>query len=277
MKRPVEDLEIFSNVIRRRCLSMALSAGNAGCHVGGGFSSIEILAVLFGVVLNVAPKNPLDEDRDRFLASKAHCILPHFSALVEMGFVPESELMSFCQDGGLLAGHPWSPSIGLEFSGGSLGMGLSIGIGMALAARLDKKKYTTYVLLGDGESNEGAVWEGIMTAAHYKLDNLVAILDFNKLQFDGPVSSIMGLEPIESKFSAFGWEVRRVDGHDVHALLDSLRTHHEGKPLAIIADTIKARGIPGLENKAESHHAVMTKEMRDAVLRDMEDGKYGRV
>ena len=277
MTSDIEELEIFSNKIRKSCLDMALSAGKAGCHVGGGFSSIELFAVLFGAVLNVDPKNPCDENRDRFVASKAHCILPHFSALVLKGFVDREKLMSFHDDAGFLAGHPWRVESGLEFSGGSLGMGLSIGIGMALNARRKNLPYKTYVLLGDGESNEGAVWEAFMSAPHFKLDNLVAIVDYNNMQFDGPCSEIMGMEPLDERLRAFGWETVRVDGHSIAALLEAFSVKHDGKPLAIVADTVKARGIPGLENKAESHHAILTQEMHDAVVADMEGGRYGRV
>lgn len=273
----IEELEIFANKIRKSCLDMALSAGKSGCHVGGGFSSIELFAVLFGAVLKVYPKNPCDENRDRFIASKAHCILPHFSTLVLKGFVNREKLMSFHDDAGFLAGHPWRVESGLEFSGGSLGMGLSIGIGMALNARRKNLSYKTYVLLGDGESNEGAVWEAFMSAPHFKLDNIVAIVDYNNMQFDGPCSEIMGMEPLDERLRTFGWETVRVDGHNIAALLEAFCVKHDGKPLAIVADTVKARGIPGLENKAESHHATLTQEMYDAVVADMEGGRYGRV
>ena len=272
----IEELEVFANKIRRDCLDMALSAGKEGCHVGGGFSCIEIFAVLFGSVLRIDANNPLDGNRDRFIASKAHCILPHFSTLALKGFVDSGKLLSFHDDDGFFAGHPWRVENGLEFSGGSLGMGLSIGIGMALAAKRRGLSYNTYVLLGDGESNEGAVWEAFMSAAHFKLDNLVAIVDYNNMQFDGPCSEIMDMEPLDRRIESFGWETRRVNGHDIHALLDAFAAPRSGKPLAIIAETIKARGIPALENKAESHHAVLTQEMHDAVVADIEGGRYGR-
>lgn len=276
MKCDIEDLEVFSNKIRKSCLDMALSAGKEGCHVGGGFSSIELFAVLFGAILRIDARNPADENRDRFIASKAHCILPHFSALALKGLADPERLMSFHDDEGFFAGHPWRVENGLEFSGGSLGMGLSIGIGMALNARRKSLPYKTYVLLGDGESNEGSVWEAFMSASHFKLDNLVSIIDCNNLQFDGPCSEIMGMEPLDVRLKAFGWETRRVDGHNIMSLLDAFSAGHCGKPLAIVADTVKARGIPGLENKAESHHAVLTQEMYDAVIADIKEGRYGR-
>ena len=276
MKDRIDELEIFANKIRRGCLDMALSSGKEGCHVGGGFSCIEIFAVLFGTVLNVDATDPTYENRDRFIASKAHCILPHFTTLALKGFVDPGELLSFHEDDGFFAGHPWRVESGLEFSGGSLGMGLSLGIGMALAAKRREMTYKTYVLLGDGESDEGAVWEAFMSAAHFKLDNLVAIVDYNNMQFDGPCSEIMGMEPLDRRIQSFGWETRRVNGHDIAALLDAFETPHPGKPLAIVAETVKARGIPGLENKAESHHAALTQEMVNTVVADMEGGHYGR-
>ena len=272
----VDELEFFANKIRRRCLDLAMCAGKGGCHIGGGFSCIEIFAVLFGSVLRVDAKNPNAENRDRFIPSKAHCVLPLYSALTLKGFISWDEAKAFHDDGSLLMGRPWSKQHGLEFSGGSLGMGLSLGIGMALAAKRREMAYKTYVLLGDGESNEGAVWEAFMSAAHFKLDKLVAIIDYNNMQFDGPCSEIMGMEPLDKRIQSFGWETRRVNGHDIAALIDAFETSHSSKPLAIVAETVKARGIPGLENKAESHHATLTQEMVDAVIADMEGGRYGR-
>ena len=273
----IEELEIFANKIRKLSLDIAMCAGKGGCHIGGGFSCIEIFAVLYGKLLKIDVSNPTSQERDRFIASKAHCVLPLYSALVLNGLITCEEAKAFHEDASLLMGHPWSVRNGLEFSGGSLGMGLSIGIGMALNARRKNMPYKTYVLLGDGESNEGAVWEAFMSAPHFKLDNLVAIVDYNNMQFDGPCSEIMGMEPLDERLRTFGWETVRVDGHNIAALLEAFFAKHDGKPLAIVADTVKARGISGLENKAESHHATLTQEMYDAVVADMEGGRYGRV
>lgn len=272
----VEELELFANKIRRNCLELAMCAGKGGCHIGGGFSCIEIIATLYGKVLKLDLSDPISPNRDRFIGSKAHCVLPLYSALALKGFISWDDAKAFHNDGSLLMGRPWSQQHGLEFSGGSLGMGLSLGIGMALAAKRQKMTYKTYVLLGDGESNEGAVWEAFMSAAHFKLDNLVVVVDFNNMQFDGPCSEIMGMEPLDKRIQSFGWETCRVNGHDIVALTDAFETSHLEKPLAIIADTVKARGIPGLENKAESHHATLTQEMVDAVIADIEGGRYGR-
>lgn len=273
----LEELEIFSNKIRKTALNMALSSGKEGCHIGGGFSCIEIFAVLYGKILNVNVQDPLNENRDRFIPSKTHCILPHFASLMHRGFISPDVINSFHEDGGLLVGHPENPKIGLEFSGGSLGMGLSVGIGMALAAKRKKLSYKTYVLLGDGECNEGSVWEAFMAAAQFKLDNLIAIVDYNNMQFDGNNDTIMSISPIEKKLEAFGWQVVSCDGHNINEICDAFATMHYEKPLAIVAHTIKARGIPSLENKAESHHASLTEEDYNFIMKAMEDGLYGRV
>ena len=168
--------------------------------------------------------------------------------------------MSFHEDGGLLAGHPWNLKIGLEFAGGSLGMGISVGVGKALYAKHKGLKYNTYVLVGDGEANEGSVWEAFMSATQYKLDNLTVIIDYNNMQFDGPNDAIMALAPLADKMRAFGFKTVEVNGHSVPELLEAFQAPHVGKPLAIVAHTIKAHGIPSLENKAESHHATLSEE-----------------
>ncbi len=276
MRRSKEELEKFANDIRRMALDMAQASGRAGCHIGGSFSALEILAVMYDSVLDIQAIANASPDRDRFIASKAHCILSHFSALVLQGLVPQDQILSFHENAGLLAGHPQKINMGLEFSGGSLGMGLSLGIGMAIAGKKDGRTYNTYVLLGDGEINEGSVWEGFMSAPHFGLDNLTAIIDFNKMQFDGPSDSIMNLEPLDKKLESFGWLTKRVNGHSVEELQEALMCEHKGMPLAIVADTVKARGIPSLENKAESHHASLPQEDYDFVMNAIKEGKYGR-
>lgn len=250
----------FIENMRVNAIEMAHNAGKAGCHIGGSFSCMEILGVLYSHVLHYDVNNPSWEERDRFIPSKTHCILAHFTALAEAGFVPKDQLMSFHEDGGLLAGHPWNLNIGLEFAGGSLGMGISVGVGKALYAKRKGFKYHTYVLLGDGESNEGSVWEAFMSASQYKLDNLTVIVDYNNMQFDGPNDSIMAIAPLADKMRAFGFETIEVNGHSVSELMEAFKVSHEGKPLAIVAHTIKAHGVPSLENKAESHHASLSEE-----------------
>lgn len=267
----------FAKNIRRMALDMALDAGKNGAHVGGSFSAIEIFSVLYGGVLKYDISNPVWNERDRFIPSKTHCILANFPALVEAGFLSEDQLMSFHKDGGLLAGHPWRIDIGLEFAGGSLGMGLSVGIGMALRAKRKKLNYRTYVLLGDGECNEGAVWEALMSACKFKLDNLIAIVDYNNMQFDGMNDQIMSIAPLAEKILAFGWKVVEVNGHSIEELYNAFNIEHDGQPLAIVAHTIKACGIPSIENKAESHHSSITREDYEYVLNRIEEGEYDRV
>lgn len=261
--------EELANTIYKKALKMALEAGQQGSHVGGSFSCIEIFAVLYGEIMNYDPTNPLWDGRDRFIASKAHCILSHFATLSTVGYFPDSELGSFHENGGMLCGHPYNPKIGLEFSGGSLGMGISVGIGMALAAKRDKKEHEVYVLLGDGECNEGSVWEGFMSASQYKLDNLTVIIDYNNMQFDSTNDKIMSLRPLDKKLDAFGFTVYEVDGHDIEALKKAFLLDHYAKPKAIIAHTIKAKGIKRLENVAESHQTVLTQQdYTEAIVRE---------
>ncbi len=263
-------LEKFAGYLRRKSAEMALHAGNDGCHIGGSFSCLEIFAVLYGEVLKFDVENPTWENRDRFIPSKTHCILSNFSALARVGFLNESELFSFHEDGGLLAGHPWNVEIGLEYSGGSLGMGLSVGIGMALSARMKGLSYKTYVLLGDGECNEGSVWEAMMSAAHYRLDNLIAIIDYNNMQFDGIGDDIMSLKQLKAKTDAFGWKTVEVPGHDLEAISLAFKTAHNNQPLMIIAHTVKAHGVPELENLAESHHAVMKEDTYQTIINSID-------
>ena len=185
--------------------------------------------------------------------------------------------MSFHEDGGELAGYPWNPQMGIDFSGGSLGMGLSVGIGMAMAGKRKKLDYKTYVLLGDGECNEGANWEGFMSAAKFQLDNLIVIIDNNHMQFDGREEEIMPMGSFKEKLEAFGFVAVDVNGHSIEDLYQAFLTQHEGKPLAIVASTIKGYGLPSIENKAESHHIMLSEEDYEYMMKDIEEGRYDRV
>lgn len=256
--------------IRKKALKMALHAGKAGSHVGGSFSCLEILAVLYGVVMNYDLNNKGWEERDRFIASKAHCILTHYATLAEFGFIDEEALDSFHENDGLLAGHPMGTDIGMEFSGGSLGMGISLGIGMAVAAVCRKQKQRIYVLLGDGECNEGEVWEAFMSASQFHLSNLTVIIDYNNMQFDGANEDVMSVMPLEDKLKAFGWTAVSCDGHNIEDLQKAFSTEHNGKPLAIIAHTIKANGIEKYENTPESHHCAISENDYAEALKWME-------
>lgn len=267
----------YNKFMRMTALEMAKRAGQSGTHIGGGFSAMEIIAVLYGAIMKYDKNNPVWDNRDRFITSKRHCYLASYSALYKAGFITKEQLFTYHDNGGLLAGYPWNPELGLDFSGGSLGMGLSVGIGMALTAKRYQKDYNTFVLLGDGECNEGMVWEAFMAASKFNLDHLIAIIDYNHMQFDGENDKIMSVAPLFDKLKAFGWEVVEVNGHSIEELYAAFSTYHRDKPLAVIADTIKAYGLPGLENKAESHHAILKDEDCQYMIKMIEEGKYDRV
>lgn len=256
--------------MRLNGLEMAFSTGNKGAHLGGGFSCMEILAVLYGAVLSLDPKNPTDPNRDRFLPSKNHCTLAHFPALYEAGFIPKAELLEFQKDGGRLTGYPKNLEVGLEYSGGSLGMAISVGIGIALALREKQSKAKVFVLMGDGELNEGSIWEAFMAAAQYKLDNLVAIIDRNHLSYDGNTEDVMGIDSISEKLSAFHWNTISCNGHDTYDLLKAFSSLKEGLPNIIIADTVKGKGISFLENQPKSHHYALTKAQYEQAKAEIE-------
>lgn len=255
--------------MRLDALDMALAAGSGGSHVGGSLSCIEILAVLYGEVLRFDTKNPLDPNRDRFIPSKNHCVLAHIPALAEAGFIPHEEILEFRKDGGRLTGYPRRPEIGLEYSGGSLGMALSVGIGMALAAREQGRPSRIYILLGDGELDEGSIWEAFMSAAHYKLDNLTAIIDRNHLSHDGDTEVVMGLDSLSAKLDSFGWHVSQCDGHSTQALLEAFQDAKTGKPHVIIAETVKGKGVSFAENRPEWHLHRLSQEEYEQARREV--------
>lgn len=246
--------------MRLAAMDMALASGSNGSHIGGSLSAIEIMAVLYGEVLNIDAANPLDIERDRFIPSKNHCVLAHIPALSEAGFIKKQEIVEFQKDGGRLTGYPRRLEIGLEYSGGSLGMAISVGVGMALSMRERKSKAKVFILMGDGELNEGSVWEAYMAAAHYKLDNLIAIIDRNHLSYDGDTESIMSLESLEDKMKAFNWNVIKCNGNNVRELLYAFNSIKLGKPNVIIADTIKGKGVSFIEGRPEWHHHSITQE-----------------
>lgn len=258
--------------MRLDAMDMALTSGTNGSHLGGSLSCIEILAVLYGKVLNLDINNPLSPNRDRFIPSKNHCVLAHFPALAEAGFIDKKELLEFQKDGGRLTGYPRRQEIGLEYSGGSLGMAISVGVGIALSCKEKMRNNKIYVLMGDGELNEGSIWEAIMSAAHYQLDNLVVIIDRNHLCYDGDTEDIMGLDPLDNKFESFGWQVSCCDGHDVEALMNVFDIFSEGKPHVIIADTIKGKGISFIEGKREWHHHRLTQAEYEIARQEIMEG-----
>ncbi len=250
-----ESLALKSLRYRRTILQIIKHAG-AG-HTGGGLSCIDILNVLYNRILNVAPDTFSDPRRDRYIQSKGHCVEALYVVLADRGFFPLSELSTLCQYQSHFVGHPTRKVPGVEQNTGALGHGLSLAVGTALASKLDKLGNRVFTLLGDGELAEGSNWEAAMSAAHYRLDNLVAIVDRNSLQISGRTRDVCNSEPLAEKFAAFGWSVSTVDGHDVQALSAALAAPaRDGKPVAILADTVKGHGVSFMEDVAKWHHGV---------------------
>ena len=267
-------LEKMAKRMRLAGLDMALAAGSNGSHLGGSLSAMEILAVLYGEILRFDVENPLNPDRDRFIPSKNHCVLAHIPALAEAGFITYEETLEFQKDGGRLTGYPQRQEIGLEYSGGSLGMAISVGIGLALSAKEQKRQSQIYILMGDGELNEGSIWEAFMAAAHYKLDNLTAIIDRNRLSYDGDTESIMALDSLSEKMRAFNWYVSECDGHDTQDLLKSFASRKNQMPHVIIARTVKGKGVSFIENRPEWHHHRLSMKEYEQARNELLGGEY---
>jgi transketolase len=247
-----------------------IGVGKAG-HLGGSCSLAEIVATLYFAKMHFDPKAIHDPSRDRFLLSKGHSVLIQYAALVELGVIPRDELGKVKTLAGKLQGHPDMMTPGMEAVTGSLGQGLSISVGMALALRLEKSPSRVYVIMGDGELAEGQLWEAAMAAARYKLDSITAILDRNRIQATGPTKEIFDIPNLEDKWRAFGWNVLNVDGHDVGAILEVLdkAAAIKGAPTVIVADTIKGKGVSFAENTAAFHNGVMTQEQYDKALAEI--------
>lgn len=256
--------------IRKSIVSMITEAKSG--HPGGSLSATDILTALYFSEMNVDPANPKMEGRDRFVLSKGHAAPAIYATLAEKGYFSKDELMTLRKFGSRLQGHPDMKKLpGIEISTGSLGQGLSVANGMALNAKIFDENYRTYVVLGDGEIQEGQIWEAAMTAAHYKLDNLCAFLDSNNLQIDGNVSEIMGVEPLDKKWEAFGWNVIKIDGHDFEQILSALDKARKckGKPTMIIAKTIKGKGVSFMENVCGFHGVAPTLEELERALAEL--------
>ncbi len=255
MKLAVAELEKKSREIRREIVRLAAKAGAS--HVASALSVVDILTVLYFSELNVDLKKTKNKDRDIIILSKGHGGLALYVTLAHRGFFPIPKLESYCASGSKLTGHPMIESVpGVEATTGSLGHGLAIGLGMALAAKRDDKKSRVFVILSDGELDEGSTWEAILAAGQFKLDNLVAIVDYNKIQSFGFVKEIMDLEPMVDKWLSFNWEAVRIDGHDMQKLVEGICACpiNKGKPTVIIADTVKGKGVSFMENKVEWHY-----------------------
>jgi transketolase len=256
----VEQLIERSAHYRRHLLSIIYKAG-AG-HTGGSLSCIDILNVLYNRVLRVSADDFSSVNRDRYIQSKGHCVEALFVVLADKGFFPASDLDTLCRYGSHYIGHPTRKVHGVEQNTGALGHGLPMAVGTALAGKLDGRDYRVFTLLGDGELPEGSNWEAALTASHYKLDNLCAIVDLNGLQITGPTRDVCDTQPLADKFHSFGWSVREVDGHDIQALSDTLEAipFEPGKPSVVIAHTVKGKGVSFMEHNIKWHHGVPNAE-----------------
>lgn len=266
----IKELKSIARHGRKLIVEMLICAGCG--HPGGALSSIDIMTALYFDVLKVDPHNPQWDERDRFILSKGHSSIGLYSILHLRGFMDKETLMTFRQDNSVLCGHPDMHKVaGVEMSTGSLGHGLSVGAGMALAAKYDRKSHRVFVLMGDGETQEGSVWEAAMFASHHKLDNLVGIVDRNMIQIDGATEDILALEPYKAKWEAFGWHVVEIDGHDFSQITESLHRapHNAGKPTLILANTIKGKGISFMEHNAAWHGGGLKGEHAEIALNEV--------
>ena len=266
----IDKYEEIAKRIRREVLEIIYRTKSP--HIGCSLSMVDILVVLYFRTLSVKPENPDDPNRDRFILSKGHGCPALYVTLFQRGFIDKNIIAGFAKDGGTLETHPtrnipW----GIEVSSGSVGHGLSIGAGMALAAKYDQKSYRVFVLLGDGELDEGSNWEAIMFASHHKLDNLVAIIDRNQLQIMGSTSEVLNLEPLGEKWRSFGWETREVDGHNLGELIETFQSIplQKGRPSCIIANTIKGKGVSFMENELRWHDKYPNDEEYKKALEEL--------
>lgn len=260
-------LKEMAKKLRCHIIEMIAEAGSG--HPGGSLSCTDILVALYFHEMRIDPSNPNWQDRDRFVLSKGHAAPALYAILAEKGFFPKEELRTLRKTGSMLQGHPdMKKTPGVDMTTGSLGQGLSAANGMAIAGKLDGKDYRVYVLLGDGELEEGQVWEAAMAAAHYKLDNLTAFVDHNGLQIDGPITDVMSPEIIQEKFKAFGWHVIDINGHDFEEIINAIDQAKKikGKPTVIVANTVKGKGVPYMENQVDWHGKAPTKEQAQEAL-----------
>lgn len=265
------ELKKRSLVYRKKILQYIVKA-KAG-HTGGSLSCTDILNVLYNEILNVSPETFTSPDRDRYIQSKGHCVEALFVVLADKGFFPEEDLNTLCQYKSHYIGHPTKKVKGVEQNTGALGHGLPIAVGTALAAKMDKKNYRVFTLLGDGELPEGSNWEAAMSASHYNLDNLCAIIDKNSLQITASTKDVMNSDPIDKKFESFGWSVLEADGNDVDALktaFDQLPLE-KGKPSVIIAHTVKGKGVSYMENELNWHHGVPDKNQYEQAIAELDE------
>lgn len=264
--------ELRSVCKQMRCDIINMTANAGSGHPGGSLSAVELMASVFCNTMKVDPKNPHDPNRDRFVLSKGHAAPCYYAALAQMGFIDRAEYANFRQLHSILQGHPDAKKIpGVDASTGSLGQGVSVAVGMALGAKHQKSGVKVYALLGDGECQEGQVWEAFMAAAHYKLDNLTILIDNNTLQIDGTNDEVMSLGDFPAKLRAFGLELIEIDGHDLDAIAAALQAPVQGKPKCILAHTVKGKGVSYMENQVGWHGKAPNEEQRQQALKELED------
>ena len=265
------DLKQFSKDLRLSALKMACDCGKNGSHVGPGLSAIEIMATLYGDVMRYDVNNPYDENRDRLVVSKGHCVLAYYSVLNKVGFLSDDDIASFETNGSHFHGHAMrNLENGIEFSGGSLSMGMTFAVGQALACKRKGLESRVFALVGDGECDEGLIWEAAMSAANYGLNNFTVIVDRNQLQYDGYTRDVMDQIDLGKKFKAFGFDVFEVDGHDCLALSKALKTTGSN-PTCVIADTVKGKGVSFIEGLKEWHHHTLTPEQYEQAVKEVEN------
>jgi len=267
----IKNLQLKAEEIRKRLVEIVYAS--KGGHIGGSLSSIEIETALYFHVMNIDPAHPEMADRDRFILSKGHSVEALYSVLAARGFVEQSLLDTYGHFNSKLAGHPTKKTPGVELNSGALGHGLSVGVGMAIGAKMSKNGFRTYVLMGDGEQGEGSIYEAAMSAGHYKLDNLVAIIDRNTLQISGNTENVMALEPMRERWEAFGWEVFDTKGNDIEDIVNTLESfdHSNAKPKLIIAHTTKGNGISFMERGAKWHHGVPVEQQYNEAISEINE------
>ncbi|MDP4276004.1 MAG: transketolase [Bacteroidota bacterium] len=262
----VKQLKLRAEEIRKRLVEIVYMSKSG--HIGGSLSSVDVETALYFHVMNINPDDPVKPGRDRFILSKGHSVEAYYSVLASRGFISQEMLDTYGHFGTKLAGHPTKKIPGIELNSGALGHGLSVGVGMALAAKMDQQSFRTFVLMGDGEQGEGSIYEAAMSASHYKLGSLVAIIDRNTLQISGKTEDVMALEPLRERWEAFGWNVFDVDGNDMEnlvTLFDSF-DYQDKKPKLILAHTIKGKGVSSMEDQAKWHHGVPNQELYNQAL-----------
>ena len=267
----IANIKKFTLNVRKNILEMAVAAGAGSAHFGGALSIAEIVSTLFAYQMKIDKKNPNWEGRDRFILSKGHACLAYYAALCEIGYISKEELKTFEKNDTNLLGHPViNRKLGIDFSNGSLGMGLSLGIGVAIASKKKKKKFNVYVVIGDGECNEGSIWEAAMAAPNFKLDNLYAIIDKNNFQQTGSNKEIMNVGNLKDKWSSFGWYTVELDGHNIQELYNFFKESKKiDKPKAIIANTIKGKGFAFSENNNDWHHSILSKSFYEKAIKEL--------